>query len=120
MNKVIAGKTILLNTVTNCTFIADEMDEKVQIGTRKNDKHIECAGELTISVEPKRLHKVNLPEGDDGRFVKELQSLINKYSKENGSNTPDYILANYLFGCLKNWNVHVMRRSDWYTNIDKI
>ena len=120
MKKIIAGKTILLNTVSNSTFIADETAEKIQLSTRECDKHIEWAGELTIGVEPKRLHKVNFPEGDDGKFTKELQGLINKYSKENGSNTPDYILANYLFGCLKNWNVHVMHRSDWYGNVDKI
>lgn len=120
MNKIIAGKTILLNTVTNCTFIADEMDEEVQTGTRQNDKHIEWAGELTVEIEPKRLHKVNFPEGDDGEFTKELQVLINRYSKENGSNTPDYILANYLLGCLQNWNKHVMHRSDFYSNRDKI
>lgn len=43
-----AGKTILLNTVSNATYIADDLDEKVQTGTRENDKHIEWAGELSI------------------------------------------------------------------------
>ena len=33
-------------------------------------------------------------------FKKELTSLINKYSIENNSNTPDFILARYLQGCL--------------------
>jgi hypothetical protein len=33
-------------------------------------------------------------------FNNELRSLINRYSKESGSNTPDYLLANYLIGCL--------------------
>ena len=50
MNKVIEGKTILLNTVTNCTFIASHLDEEVQTGTRENDKHIEWAGELDVEV----------------------------------------------------------------------
>lgn len=33
-------------------------------------------------------------------FRRELTSLINSHSKENGSNTPDYVLAEYLEGCL--------------------
>lgn len=32
---------------------------------------------------------------------KELQNIINKHSKENKSNTPDFILAEYLNDCLK-------------------
>lgn len=50
MKKIIAGKTILLNTVTNTTFIASNLDEKVQSGTRENDQHIEWTGELDIEV----------------------------------------------------------------------
>lgn len=33
-------------------------------------------------------------------FRKELEGLINKNSIENGSQTPDYILAEYLIDCL--------------------
>ncbi|HSW65257.1 MAG TPA: hypothetical protein VLH56_18395 [Dissulfurispiraceae bacterium] len=29
-------------------------------------------------------------------FRAELETLINRYSKENGSNTPDFILADYM------------------------
>ena len=34
-------------------------------------------------------------------FKKELCELLNKYSKENESDTPDFILAEYLIGSLK-------------------
>ena len=34
-------------------------------------------------------------------FRKELAALLNKYNKEIGSNTPDFILAGYLIGCLE-------------------
>ena len=34
-------------------------------------------------------------------FERELESLINRFSKENDSNTPDFILAQYLLGCLQ-------------------
>jgi len=33
-------------------------------------------------------------------FKKELEHLINMHSIENGSNTPDFILAEYLCDCL--------------------
>ena len=35
------------------------------------------------------------------KFKQELEKLINKHSVENESNTPDYILANFISGCLK-------------------
>ena len=37
-------------------------------------------------------------------FEKELEQLINKYSIENESNTPDFILASYLRDCLNAFN----------------
>jgi len=48
-------------------------------------------------------------------FITELESLINKHSMENGSNTPDFLLAKYLYGCLRNYEVIVSRRDQWYT-----
>lgn len=33
-------------------------------------------------------------------FRNELESLINRHSMENGSNTPDFLLAGYLQSCL--------------------
>jgi hypothetical protein len=48
------------------------------------------------------------------RFKEELEHLINKHSMENGSDTPDYILADYLMGCLDNFNLTVKSRETWY------
>jgi hypothetical protein len=48
-------------------------------------------------------------------FVDELTHLINKYSFENGSNTPDFILAQYLTNCLFHWNEAVELRDKWYS-----
>lgn len=47
-------------------------------------------------------------------FEDELSDLINKYSEENGSNTPDYLLAEYLCYCLAAYNTTVNRRDQWY------
>jgi hypothetical protein len=44
------------------------------------------------------------------KFREELEHLINKYSLENGSNTPDFVLAEYLTQCLLNYNNAVMTR----------
>lgn len=35
------------------------------------------------------------------KFRKELERLINAHSRENGSDTPDFILAEYLLSCLE-------------------
>lgn len=43
-------------------------------------------------------------------FTIELEHLINKYSLENGSNTHDFVLAEYLTECLLNYNRAVMSR----------
>lgn len=57
--KIISGKTILLNTKTNCTWIATDFDASIpNHGNRENDKHIEWAGELTISVTEKEYRKI--------------------------------------------------------------
>jgi hypothetical protein len=41
----------------------------------------------------------------DKTFLRELTELINKYSKENDSNTPDYILAEYMINALNAFNI---------------
>ena len=47
-------------------------------------------------------------------FAQRLEALINAHSQENGSDTPDFILAQYLLGCLAVWNDAVKRREKWY------
>ena len=47
-------------------------------------------------------------------FEEELREVINKNSKENGCNTPDFILAKYLLNCLNNFDIAVNEREEWY------
>ena len=47
-------------------------------------------------------------------FEKRLEQLINSESMENGCDTPDYILAAYMRGCLENFNRTVIERERWY------
>lgn len=47
-------------------------------------------------------------------FENELKILINCHSMENGSDTPDFILAQYILGCLTAFNEAVNRREAFY------
>jgi len=47
-------------------------------------------------------------------FKRELESLLNKYSKENPTNTPDFILAEYLINCLHTFDEAFKLREAWY------
>jgi len=51
---------------------------------------------------------------DQPVFAKALEDLLNAHSQENGSNTPDFILAAFLEACLAAWNQATLRREDWY------
>jgi|GEM_PF-2771438 len=46
-------------------------------------------------------------------FKKELTTLINKLSLENESDTPDFILAEYLINCFKQYNKNIKWRDAW-------
>jgi hypothetical protein len=48
------------------------------------------------------------------QLIQDFATAINKVSAENGSNTPDFILANYLIMCLENFDHIVKMRDDWY------
>ena len=80
------------------------------------DKLIECTNHACRSnggdyeIEPVEIGNETLPP----TFTSELKDLINKYSKENGSNTPDFILADYLSNCLTNFDHMVKWREKWY------
>jgi len=44
----------------------------------------------------------------------DLQELLNFHSAENGSDTPDFILVDYLVGCLEVFDRTLARREQWY------
>ncbi len=53
------------------------------------------------------------------KIIMEFAQIINKYSLENDSNTPDFILAEYLYECLQNANLIIGRRCIWYNPENK-
>ena len=52
--------------------------------------------------------------GKKSLFEVELMGLLNRHSMENSSNTPDFILAEYLMKCLEAFNETSVAREKWY------
>jgi hypothetical protein len=50
-------------------------------------------------------------------FKKELKELIKKHSLENESDTPDYVLAEYILSCLYAYE-NAIKARDRYFNVD--
>ena len=49
-------------------------------------------------------------------FKNELCDLINRYSLENESNVPDFILTEYLISCLKAFNKANRKSNKWHSS----
>lgn len=56
----------------------------------------------------------NAPAQRDVEFTRALAALVNCHSRENGSDTPDYLLADYLMGCLRAYEAATAARDKWY------
>lgn len=51
-------------------------------------------------------------------LIEELRALLNKYNRESYSNTPDFILAQYVMKCTSAFDEAVVARADWYGRHD--
>jgi hypothetical protein len=49
-----------------------------------------------------------------GELRQELAELLNRHSRENKSNTPDFILANFMLSALHAGEELVREREQWY------
>ena len=47
-------------------------------------------------------------------LLEDIRDAINRHSAENGSDTPDFILAQYLEQCLAAFDVAVLQREAWH------
>lgn len=47
-------------------------------------------------------------------FEKEIASVINRFSRENMSDTPDFILATYLNNCLNAYEKATQQKKNWF------
>jgi hypothetical protein len=66
-----------------------------------NDTNERCVGSAGSADAPKG-------------FTEELAGLLNRHSMENGSGTPDFILARHLTSCLVAWNCSMREREAWH------
>lgn len=58
-------------------------------------------------------------EQRQARFRNDLQDVLNRHSMENGSNTPDHMLADYLIDCLYALDLAINKRASWYGRFDE-
>jgi hypothetical protein len=49
-------------------------------------------------------------------FKKDLENLLNKYSIDNDCNTPDFILAEHLVGCIEILKQTNFKNHRWHGN----
>jgi len=49
------------------------------------------------------------------KFRDQIAGVINEHSRENGSDTPDFLLAEYLDACLVAFDAAVNAREKWYS-----
>lgn len=68
--------------------------------------------ECQIDLDPPE--ELENPDEKRNAVVNEFAHVINCYSLENGSDTPDFILAEYLMQCLEAFNMTTKRRTQWY------
>ena len=59
-------------------------------------------------------HKLNSEREKRMELRKKLEEAINSVSAESGSNTPDFILAEYLMDCIAAFDKATKRRESWY------
>ena len=71
---------------------------------------------MGTSEQPEKLKTDPMREvqGDAPDFRSELTAQLNKHSKENSSNTPDFILRDYLCDCLRAFDKASLAREEWY------
>lgn len=81
-------------------------DALIELEARKANEEYEA--QISASMEPDQI------EAADLTFEEELRSLINRYSKENGSNTPDFILAAHLSAYIDTLSEFMKNRDAWY------
>lgn len=48
------------------------------------------------------------------KFRKEVRGLVNRLSIDSETNTPDFILADYLVNCLQNFDEITKLRDKWH------
>ena len=54
--------------------------------------------------------------GEEKEFKKELASLLNRYGFDGACETPDWILADYVERCLRNFGCIIAKDIAWHSS----
>jgi hypothetical protein len=117
------GKTFLLGLIGK--FLQEQGYQVSLVNTENSPVDLDRLIESIEKVNVDTGRYVTLIERDStGKpwtFLSELENLINRYSQEGASNTPDFILAKHLQGCLSLYNSTVSERDTWlgYDSLNK-
>lgn len=60
------------------------------------------------------------PADDRNELRSEIKHALNRACAENGSDTPDHVLADYLLACLDAFDAATHARSAWYGHHSRI
>ena len=82
---------------------------------RETRDKCQCEGLVHIEGCPYRVPTPSAPaEATEDAFDAELRALLNRHSAENGSDTPDFLLADFLRLCLGAFEGIVRDRDKWH------
>jgi hypothetical protein len=98
------------NTAIDRTQLA--IDKRIAALTKASEQEPECP---PFEGDPKDCaFPSDNPMTKDDQLVREIAEVLNRHNAEATSNTPDFILAEYLVRCLAAWNVASNARESWY------
>ena len=102
------------NMIVDLDLLSEILIGHVPVGNNQFPPEDVTALLYQVKEERDRLQAMTCDTPNRRNFSDELTCLLNKYSKENGSNTPDFILTEYLMQQLEAWNLAVKAREERY------
>ncbi len=94
----------------------DEIKESIEKYDAKDEYKL-AAGTIISDIfkdkiDPEEAQVAEVTEDSDLQL--DIRHALNKYSRENNSGTPDFILAGYMLGCLEVFERTTRERAAWY------
>lgn len=110
------GKEVMRETATNIEHVADASTEEnaaLIVAALNRAKTLADFQALQVDLD-EAIEDLNKPQPERPTFAQELVSLINRHSIENISNTPDWILCDYILGCLRAYDMAIHYREEYH------
>lgn len=104
---------IQLTGVYNPLDLVSNSREKLTVCMRDSGFELTYNG-ITIECKNGRVIEMNTAGTEQTTFHQELKRLLNRYSMENGSDTPDYVLARFITTSLSNFDEAVTSRNKFH------